>query len=171
MDRSEKEKLVSEVRDALNASELLVVVKPAGLTVAESQKLRRNMREAKASYRVVKNRLARIALGESEFGEADGLFSGVTGMAFSPDPISAAKVAVDFASENEKLEVLGGAMPGKALTKADIEMLARLPSLDQLRGKLVGLLQAPATKLAQIARAPAGQLARLLSAYAQSKAT
>ena len=166
MNRTEKEQLVSELRDAFDSATTMVVTKQSGMTVSESTELRAKMREAGSSYRVVKNRLVKIALQGSKFeGLADN-FNGPTAIALSDDAVAPAKVAVEFSKANDKLEVIAGGMDGKILSDAELKALATLPSLDELRGKLVGVIQAPATKVAGVTAAPAGQLARLFSAYA-----
>lgn len=167
MDRSAKEALVSQLHEAFQAAELVVVTRQTGLTVAESTSLRRQMREAGASFKVAKNRLARLALKGTKFEQLSDQLTGPTGIAYSTDPVAAAKVAVKFSKGNDKLAILGGAMATQTLDKAGVEALSSLPSLDELRGKIVGLLQAPATKVAGVLQAPAGQLARVFNAYAQ----
>ncbi len=166
MDRARKEQLVVELNGAFADAALVVVTHQSGLTVAESTDLRRRMRDAGASFKVTKNRLVKLALvGTAYEGIAD-LFEGPTAIAYSADPVVAARVAVDFSKENEKLVVIGGAMAEDRLDEAGVKALATLPSLDDLRGKLVGLLNSPATKVAGVLQAPAGQLARVLSAHA-----
>jgi large subunit ribosomal protein L10 len=140
------------------------------MTVAEMGELRARMRKEGASFRVAKNRLAKRALEGTPVAGIAGLFKGPTGIAFSKDPVAAAKVAVAYAKDNSKLVVLGGAMGANVLDVAGVKALASLPSLDELRGKIVGLLQAPATKIATVLQAPAAQLARVLSAYAKKEA-
>lgn len=166
MDRGAKEALVSQLNQSLTAAGLVVVTRQTGLTVAETTKLRRQMREAGASFKVAKNRLARLALKGTKFEALGEQMTGPTGIAYSSDPVAAAKVAVQFAKTNDKLTVLAGALPGQVLSAEGVEALSKLPSLDELRGMLIGLLQAPATKVAGVVQAPAGQLARVLSAYA-----
>ena len=171
MDRNEKEQLVSELKEAFTGAQAVIVVHQKGLSVNESQQLRRQMREAGASYRVAKNRLTKIALQGTAFEGISKLFKDTTAIAYANDPVAPAKVASQYAKDNEKLTILGGAMPDKVMSLAEIDALAKLPSLDQLRGKIIGVIQAPATKLAGVAQAPAGQLARVFQAYAtQSEA-
>ena len=167
MDRSAKEALVSQLHEAFQAAELVIVTQQTGLTVAESTSLRRQMRDAGASFKVAKNRLARLALKGTKFEALSEQLTGPTGIAYSVDPVAAAKVAVKFSKGNDKLKVVGGAMATQMLDHAGVEALSSLPSLDELRGKLIGLMQAPATKVAGVLQAPAGQLARVLNAYAQ----
>ena len=168
MDRTQKSAAVAELHDVFEASGLVVIVHQTGLTVEESTNLRRKMRSANANFKVTKNRLARIALKGTRFEALDGLFTGPTAIAFSKDPVAAAKVAVDFAKANEKLTIVGGSLGSQTLDVAAVKALASLPSLDELRGKLVGLLQAPATRVAGVLQAPAGQLARVFGAYAKT---
>jgi large subunit ribosomal protein L10 len=168
--RAQKEELVEQLHQTFADAELVVVTHQSGLTVAEANDLRRRMREAEASYRVTKNRLAKIAIQGTRYACLEALFTGPTAIAFSHDPIAAAKVAVEFANKNDKLRIVGGAMGEKELDVAAVGDLARLPSLDQLRGQLVGLLQTPASRLVGVLQAPGGQLARVLAAYAKKDA-
>jgi large subunit ribosomal protein L10 len=170
VNRSQKEALVERLQRTLSDASILVVTRQTGLTVAEVDQLRRRMRAANAGFKVTKNRLARIALQGTKFEGVSPLFKGPTGLAYSVDPVAAAKVAVDFAKSNEKLTVVGGVLAGQVLDQAGIQALATLPSLDELRGRIVGLLQAPATKVARVLQAPASQLARVLAAYAEKDA-
>jgi large subunit ribosomal protein L10 len=167
LNRTEKGQVVSALHKTLSGTTLVVVTKQVGLTVAEVSNLRRKMRAAGAGYKVTKNRLARLALKGTKFERLEPLFKGPTAIAHSLDPVAAAKVAVEYAKDNEKLTILGGAFGELVLDPAGVKTLATLPSLDQLRGKIVGLLQAPATKVAGITQAPAAKLARVLGAYAK----
>ena len=166
MDRSEKEQLVTSLHETLKKAELVVITQQSGLTVAEVTNLRRQMRQAGAGFKVTKNRLARLALEGTKFEGLKSMFTGPTAIAYSADPIAAAKVAVTYANSNNKLTIVGGAMAGQVLDPNGIKALATLPSLDQLRGKIIGVLQAPAAKIAAVLQAPAGQLARVFKAYA-----
>ncbi len=166
MDRSKKEALVAELRQTFDENELVVVTHQSGLTVAQASDLRRKMRDAGARFKVTKNRLARIALKGSKFEHLSDVFTGPTAIAVSLDPVAAAKVAVEYANKNEKLIIVGGALGDKSLSVADVKALATLPSLDALRAKIIGLLQAPAGKLVGVTQAPAAQLARVFGAYA-----
>ena len=168
MDRAQKQQLVENLRQDLADTVCMVVTHQTGLNVAEVTQLRRQVRNAGASFRVTKNRLARRALAGTPFESLAPLFTGPTAIAFSRDPLAAAKVVVEFANRNDKLTIIGGGLAGRPLDAAGVQELARLPSLDQLRGKLIGLLQAPATRLATVLQAPAGQLARVLMAYSES---
>ncbi len=165
MDRAQKEQLVASMNQAFQGVDLVVVTHHTGLTVAEATDLRRRVRAAGASFKVTKNRLTRLALEGTKFQALESMLTGPTAMAFSPDPVAAAKVCVEFANKNDKLTIIGGALGDQVLDASGVKALAKLPSLDELRGKLVGLLQAPATKLAGVTQAPAGQLARVFSAY------
>ena len=149
---------------------MVVVAHYAGLTVADMQKLRSQMKQAGASVKVAKNRLAKIALEGTDAATISGLLKGPTLLAYSTDPVSAPKVAVEFAKANDKLVILGGAMGATSLNANGVKALATLPSLDELRGTLIGLLQAPATKIAQLSTAPAAKLARVFGAYAKKDA-
>jgi len=166
VNRTEKQELVADLHKVFAGTNLVVVTQQSGLTVGEASALRKNMREAGAGYKVTKNRLTRLALKGTQFEALQPLFTGPTAIAFSDDPVAAAKVCVEFIKTNEKLTIVGGALAGEGLDTGRITELAKLPSLDELRGKLIGLLQAPATKLAGVTQAPAAQLARVFSAYA-----
>ncbi|MEY4879275.1 MAG: hypothetical protein RJB62_744 [Pseudomonadota bacterium] len=170
MDRNQKTQSVSDLNGLFAEAGAVVVAHYSGLTVAEMNDLRARMRAAGASFKVAKNRLAQRALEGTPVAGISNLFNGPTGIAYSADPIAAPKVLVAYAKENEKLVILGGAAIGSVLDAKGIKTLAELPSLDELRGKLVGLLQAPATKIAGVLAAPAGQIARVLSAYANKAA-
>ena len=141
-----------------------------GLSVAQSTDLRQKMRDAGAAYKVTKNRLARIALKDTAYEPISEMLTGPCALATSGDPVAAAKVAVDFAKTNDKLEIVGGAMGSTLLDANGVKALASMPSLDQLRATLLGLIQAPATKLATVTQAPAAQLARVFNAYATKEA-
>ncbi len=166
MDRARKEELVTELSQSFGDAALVVVTQQSGMTVAESTDLRARMREAGAGYRVTKNRLAKLALAGTTYEQISDLFNGPTAIAYSADPVAAARVAVNYSKENDKLVVIGGAMGDTLLDENAVKALASLPSLDELRGKLVGMLNTPATRVAGVLQAPAGQLARVLGAYA-----
>jgi large subunit ribosomal protein L10 len=146
---------------------MVVVTRPLGLTVAEATDLRRRMRAAGASYKVAKNRLATLALDGTQFDGIAPLMKGPTALAWSKDPVAVAKAAVEFARTNDKFVVLGGALGTQTLDAAGVKALSELPSLDQLRAKLLGMIQTPGTRIAGILQAPGGQLARVLAAYAK----
>ena len=166
MDRAEKSELVASLGDVFKSTQVVVVAHYSGLTVSQMQTLRRQMKQAGASVKVAKNRLAKIALEGSDVASIAPLLKGPTLIAFSGDPVAAPKVAVDFAKAHERFVILGGAMGKTALDTNGVRALAALPSLDELRAKLIGLIQAPATKIAQVVTAPAAKVARVVQAYA-----
>jgi len=165
VDRTEKQEVVSAVRQMFQDSVSVVVTHYSGMTVSEMTDLRGRMRQAGASYKVSKNRLTRLALADTNFKGIADMFTGPTGIAFSADPVAAAKVAVNYAKTNEKLVIIGGAYNGQVLDINGIKTLAELPSLDELRASLLSMLQTPATRIAGIMQAPAGQVARVIGAY------
>jgi large subunit ribosomal protein L10 len=167
VDRAEKRELVTGLNDAFKSAGSVVVAHYAGITVAQMNDLRGKMRSAGGTVKVAKNRLARIALQGTDSEKIVDLFKGQTLIAYSADPVAAPKVASDFAKGNDKLVILGGAMGSTALDADGVKALATLPSLDELRGKLVGLIAAPATRIAQIVNAPAASVARVIGAYAR----
>lgn len=167
MNRAEKETFVESLAAVFAAAEMVVVSRNNGLTVAEASDLRRRMRAAGATYRVAKNRLAKRALAGTRFTSLEPLLKGPTALAWCPDPVLVAKVAVGFAKTNERFVVVGGALGAQALDAQGVEALAELPSLDALRAQLVGLLCTPAQRLAVVLAAPAGGLARIFGAYAR----
>ena len=170
MDKAGKSAALENLKGVFEGAGVVVVTHYTGLTVAEMTKLRGLLRKDGAHFKVVKNRLAKIALGGVGGDKAQELFQGPVAIAYSPDPVSAAKAADEFSKENSKLVIIGAVMGEQVLDAAGVEALAKLPSLDQLRGKLIGLIQAPATKVAGVIQAPAGQLARVVSAYASKDA-
>jgi large subunit ribosomal protein L10 len=165
MSREQKENEIQALKTRLEEDETVVVVHNTGLTVKEMTELRDALREEGGRFKITKNTLVKRALPGTKFEALDELFAGPTGVASSQDPVVAAKVTHKFAKDHDALVILGGAMGTQILDKAGIEQLAKMPSLDELRGKLVGLLQAPATKVAGVVQAPAGQLARVVGAY------
>lgn len=165
MDRSGKEQLVSSLRQDLAESSLVIVAQQTGLTVAQASDLRRQMREAGAYYKVAKNTLARLAIAGTEKEQMNSFLSGPTALAYSKDPVAAAKVTIKFANTNDKFKVIGGCLDGRILNAKDVETLSKLPSMDQLRAKIIGIISTPATRIAGVLQAPAGQLARVFSAY------
>lgn len=170
MDRSQKADSVAQLNAVFNEAGVVVVTRNLGLSVGQSTDLRAKMREAGASYKVAKNRLARLALKDTDYNGLEDLLIGPTALAYSADPVAAAKAAVDFAKTNDKLEIVGGAMGSVVLDAAGIRALASMPSLDALRAKIVGLINAPATKVVQLVNAPASKLARVFGAYAAKEA-
>jgi large subunit ribosomal protein L10 len=171
VDRAQKQALTDSLRQDLSDTVCVVVTHQTGLSVAEVTQLRRQMRGAGASYRVTKNRLVRRALPGTPFAALAPLFTGPTAIAFSRDPVAAAKAAVEYANRNTKLTIVGGGLSGQLLDEAGIKALATLPSLDELRAKIIGLINAPATKLATLLQTPAAQLARVLAARAEATGT
>ncbi|HLT02490.1 MAG TPA: 50S ribosomal protein L10 [Geminicoccaceae bacterium] len=165
--RARKTEIVDELRGAFGGAGVVVVTHYKGLSVAEVGELRRGMRDAGAVFRVTKNTLAKIALAETPYAPLEPLFTGPTAIAYSADPVAAPKAAVGFARRNEKLAIIGGALPGNLLTPEQVRALAELPSLDELRARLVGLLTTPAARLVGVLQAPGAQLARVLAAHAE----
>ena len=170
MDRSQKTDAVAQLNEVFNQTGVVVVTRNLGLSVAQSTELRTKMREAGASYKVAKNRLANLALENTDYVGLSDMLTGPVGLAWSTDPVAAAKAAVEFAKSNDKLEIVGGSMGSVVLDEAGIKALASMPSLDELRAKLVGLVNAPATKVVQLVNAPASKLARVFGAYAAKDA-
>lgn len=165
MNRSEKTELIATLNKGFANVNLLVVTRQSGLTVAEVSDLRRKVRAAGASYKVSKNRLTRLALEGTAFKDIGSFLTGPTAIAASKDPVAAAKAVAAYAKDNEKLTIVGGSLNGQTLDADGVKQLAALPSLDELRAKLLALLQTPATRIAGVVQAPAGQLARVMSAY------
>jgi large subunit ribosomal protein L10 len=170
MDRSQKADAVAQLNATFNEVGVVVVTRNLGLSVAQSTDLRSKMRDAGASYKVAKNRLAKLAIVDTDYSGLGDMLTGPTALASSVDPVAAAKVAVDFAKTNDKLEIVGGSMGTQVLNAEGIKALASMPSLDELRGTLIGLLNAPATKIAQLSTAPAAKLARVFGAYGAKEA-
>ena len=170
MDRAAKAESITELSGVFKTSNVVVVAHYSGLTVAQMQTLRKQMKQAGAQVKVAKNRLAKIALKDTDVASISALLKGPTVLAYSGDPVAAPKVAVDFAKANERFVILGGSMGKTALDLNGVKALASLPSLDELRGKIVGLLVSPATKIAQYANAPAAKVARVIQAYASKGA-
>jgi large subunit ribosomal protein L10 len=170
VEKAAKKEAVEALNGLFKTTSVAVVAHYSGLTVAQMQKLRSQMKAAGASVQVAKNRLAKIALDGSSVADIGPLLKGPTLIAYSDDPVAAPKVAVAFAKENDKFVILGGAMGATLLNTDGVKSLATMPSLDELRAKLVGLIQAPATKIAQLSTAPAAKLARVFGAYANKDA-
>jgi large subunit ribosomal protein L10 len=166
VERAEKKELVATLNEVFKATSVVVVAHYSGLTVAKMQILRKQMKLAGGEVKVAKNRLAKIALEGTDVAAIAPLMKGPTVIAYSNDPIAAPKVAVEFAKANEQFVILGGSMGKTALNPDGVKALASLPSLDELRAKIVGLIQAPATKIARVVGAPATKLARVVQAYA-----
>ena len=170
MDRSQKADTVAALNAMFSEVGVVVVTRNLGMTVAQSTALRGKVREVGASYKVSKNSLAKIAIKGTNYEGIGDLLTGPVALATSVDPVAAAKAVVEFAKTNDKIEIVGGAMGAQVLNAEGIKALASMPSLDELRARLVGLVQAPATKLAQLATAPAAKLARVFGAYAAKEA-
>jgi large subunit ribosomal protein L10 len=170
MDRSQKADSVASLVATFNEVGVVVVTRNLGMTVAQSTALRTKVRDAGASYKVAKNSLAKLAIQNTNYVGIDEMFTGPTAIATSVDPVAAAKAVVDFAKTTDKIEIVGGAMGVHVLNAEGIKALASMPSLDEMRAKLIGLIQAPATKIAQLTTAPAAKLARVFAAYAEKDA-
>jgi large subunit ribosomal protein L10 len=170
MDRSQKAESVAQLNATFQEVGVVVITRNLGMTVAQSTALRGKVRDAGATYKVAKNRLAKLAIKDTNYAGIDEMLTGPTAIASSVDPVAAAKAVVDFAKTTDKIEIVGGSMGAQVLNAEGVKALASMPSLDELRGKLVGLVQAPATKLAQLSTAPAAKLARVFGAYAAKDA-
>ncbi|HKT85277.1 MAG TPA: 50S ribosomal protein L10 [Novosphingobium sp.] len=170
MDRSQKAESVAQLNAVFNEVGVVVITRNLGMTVAQSTALREKVREAGASYKVAKNRLAKLAIADTDYAGIGDFLTGPTAIATSVDPVAAAKAVVDFAKTTDKIEIVGGAMGSQVLNADGVKALASMPSLDELRAKLIGLVQAPATKIAQLSTAPAAKLARVFAAYAEKDA-
>jgi large subunit ribosomal protein L10 len=168
MDRSQKSESVASLNAVFSEAGVVVVTRNLGLTVAQSTGLRNKIRDAGASYKVAKNSLAKLAIKDTDYVGLNDLLTGPTALASSVDPVAAAKAVVEFAKTNDKIEIVGGSMGSLVLNVDGVKALASLPSLDQLRGTIIGLVQAPATKIAQLVTAPAAKVARVFSAYAEA---
>ena len=170
MDRSQKADSVAQLNAVFNEAGVVVVTRNLGMSVAQSTDLRSKMRDAGATYKVAKNRLAKLALKDTDYSGLEEHLTGPTALAYSTDPVAAAKAVVDFAKTTDKIEIVGGSMGSTVLDANGVKALASMPSLDELRGKIVGLVNAPATKVVQLVNAPASKLARVFGAYAAKDA-
>ncbi|HEX8655243.1 MAG TPA: 50S ribosomal protein L10 [Allosphingosinicella sp.] len=170
MDRAQKAEQVAALKQTFSEASVVVVTRNLGLTVAQSTALRNRMRDAGARFKVTKNTLTLIALEGTPYAPIGDLLTGPTALATSDDPVAAAKVAVDFAKTTDRFEIVGGAMGDTVLDLAGVRALAELPSLDELRARIVGLIQAPATKIARTINEPGAMLARVIGAYAAKEA-
>ena len=168
MKRSEKKEFVQKLKDEIDTSSSVIVAHYSGLTVEDSDQLRSEMRSNGAKFKVTKNRLTKLALEQTQFKDIVDLFTGPTAIAYSDDPVAPAKVAVSFEKKLEKFKIIGGAYDGEKIDLKKINFLATLPSMDELRGKIVGLISAPAQKIASLMKEPAGQIARLVNAQSKS---
>ncbi|AXB75382.1 50S ribosomal protein L10 [Novosphingobium sp. P6W] len=170
MDRSQKADSVATLNAVFNEVGVVVVTRNLGMSVAQSTALRGKIRDAGATYKVAKNRLAKLAIVDTDFAGISDFLTGPTAISTSVDPVAAAKAVVEFAKTTDKIEIVGGSMGTQVLNADGIKALASMPSLDELRAKLIGLIQAPATKIAQLSTAPAAKLARVFAAYAEKDA-
>lgn len=166
MERAAKRDLVASLQSALGTAGSIVVAQNSGLSVAELTDLRVQVKQAGGQLKVAKNRLAKLALKETDNADISALFTGPTVIAFAEDPIVAPRIAAKFADKNQKYVILGGAMGATALDANNVKALATLPSLDELRARLAGLVKQPAAKIATVVAAPGAQIARVLAAYA-----
>lgn len=169
MNRTEKKKLVDELNQTFTQAELIVITRQSGMSVAQSSDLRALARESGCRYKVTKNTLAKLALQGTDYAHMGSHFSGPTAVLWSKDPVAPARVASQYAKANPKFEIVSGAMGSRVFDPAQIQALAKMPPMDELRGMLIGLLQAPAGKLARLIQTPAGQLAQLLHAKASQE--
>ena len=167
MKRSDKKDFVQKLKDDLNKSSSVIVAHYSGLSVDETNDLRKAMRENGSKFKVTKNRLTKIALTETQFESINDLFNGPTAIAYSSDPVAPAKIAVDFEKKFENFKIIGGSFEGEKIDKIKINFLATLPSLEGIRSKLVGIISAPAQKIVSVLQAPGGQLARLMSSRSE----
>jgi len=170
MDRLQKADSVAQLNAVFNEVGVVVITRNLGMSVAQSTALRGKIRDAGATYKVAKNSLAKLAIADTDYVGIGDFLSGPTAIATSVDPVAAAKAVVDFAKTTDKIEIVGGSMGSQVLDAAGVKALASMPSLDELRAKLIGLVQAPATKIAQLQTAPAAKLARVFAAYADKAA-
>ena len=167
MKRSEKKELVDKLKDELETSSSVIVAHYSGLTVNESEQIRTEMRNNGAKFKVTKNRLTKLALKQTKFKDLSDLFSGPTAIAYSDDPVAPAKVSANFDKKLQNFKIIGGGYDGEKIDLEKINFLATLPSMDELRGKILGLISAPAQKIASIIKEPSAQLARLVSAHSE----
>jgi large subunit ribosomal protein L10 len=170
MDRAQKQELVKELHGVFDNAGVVVVTHYSGLNVAEITRLRNELRDTGASFKVTKNRLTKLALEGTSKTPLSDLFEGPTAIGYSEDPVSAPKAIANFAKSNENLVILGGMMGDVVLDEGGVKELAALPSLDELRAKLVGMISTPATRIAGVLQAPAGQVARVIGAYGAKEA-
>tara|TARA_B100000700_G_scaffold22272_1_gene21559 strand:+ start:119 stop:640 length:522 start_codon:yes stop_codon:yes gene_type:complete len=163
VNRSEKKDFVQKLKEEINSSSSIIVAHYSGITVDETEKLRKEMRDNGAKFKVTKNRLTKLALEDTQFSNIADLFTGPTAIAYSEDPVAPAKVAVNFEKKIENFKIIGGGYDGEKIDNNKINFLASLPSVDELRGKILGLLLAPAQKIASVVKEPAGKMARIMS--------
>ena len=167
MNRSEKKDFVQKLKEELNSSSSVIVAHYSGITVDETDQLRKEMRNNGAKFKVTKNRLTKLALEDTQFNSIADLFTGPTAIAYSEDPVAPAKVAVSFEKKFENFKIIGGGYDGEKMDNNKINFLATLPSMDELRGKILGLISAPAQKIASVVKEPAGKMARMMSAQSR----
>ena len=167
MNRSEKKDFVQKLKEELNSSSSVIVAHYSGITVDETEQLRKEMWDNGAKFKVTKNRLTKLALQDTQFKSIADLFTGPTAIAYSEDPVAPAKVAVSFEKQIENFKIIGGSYDGEKIDNNKINFLATLPSMDELRGKILGLISAPAQKIASIVKEPAGKMARMMSAQSR----
>lgn len=170
MNRTEKKELIEHLNSAVSASSVVLVAHYKGLTVADMTNLRVKIRDAGASFKVTKNKLTQLALKDTLFDNISSMFVGPTAIAYSSDPVTVAKVITEFAKANDRLVILGGAFGATLLDTEGVISLSKLPSLDELRAKIIGLINAPASKIASILQAPGGQVARVIGAHSRKDA-
>ncbi len=168
MKRSDKENFVKKLNEELKNSSSVVVANYSGLTVAEADELRKGMRDSGSKFKVTKNRLTKLALQDTQFKDISDMFAGPTAIAYSDNPIAPAKVAVSFEKKFENFQIIGGGYEGEKIDKEKINFLASLPTLDELRGKIIGLIMAPAQKITTIFNEPGSKLSRLLNQKGKS---
>jgi large subunit ribosomal protein L10 len=169
VDRAAKRELIDHLHGVLKSTGVVVVAHNTGMVAAQSAEFRRRVKDAGGSVKVAKNKLAQLALKDTDAEKLSDLLIGPTILAFSKDPIAAAKAAVTYAKVNDKLVILGGAMGKTILDAKGVQALADLPSLDELRAKIIGLLNAPATKIARTIKEPGAKLARVIQAKASKE--
>ena len=168
MKRSEKKEFVQKLKEEIKSSSSVIVTHYSGLSVEESEQLRSEMRNNGSKFKVTKNRLTKLALEQTQFKDIADLFTGPTAIAYSEDPVAPAKVAVNFQKKLENFKIIGGGYDGEKIDIEKIKFLATLPSMDELRGKILGLISAPAQKIASIVKEPSGQIARLVSSHGEN---
>jgi large subunit ribosomal protein L10 len=170
VNRAEKVEFVTHLRGVLETTNLVVITRQSGLTVSEVTDLRNQMRDAGAAFKVVKNNLARLALEGTRFATLAATLTGPIAIAYSKDPVAAAKVTVEFAEKNDKLSIVAGALGEKILKDTDVKALAKLPSLDQMRAMVMGVISAPARQLVCVLNAPNTQLVRVIGEHSKKSA-
>ena len=168
MDKASKERLVAKYVELFDGHEAFFLVKNAGLSVLDSKYIRAKFKPIEAKFMVAKNSLAKIALTKAKFSNASDLFVGPVAVAYADDPISVSKLLVEFCKEGKKLEIIGGNILGKQLGKDDIISLSKMPTENEIRAKIIGLVRAVASKIVTVLNEPGGKLARVISAYSKN---